>query len=338
MNKAVIFFSSLVLLFCITAFQKIYSELSYIPQGWPAPVYNFRKNSPDEKKIRLGRLLFYDPILSKDNTISCSSCHSQYNAFAHADHALSHGIEGKIGTRNAPALMNLAWSENFMWDGSVNHLDMQALAPISNAIEMNENIGDVILKLQKTSHYSKLFYEAYGDSGITGEHVLKAFSQFLITLVSANSRYDKVMRNETQFTAQEKNGYILFQKNCQSCHTEPLFTNHKFENNGLAVDDSLRDIGRMNVTGKPEDSLKFKVPTLRNIEFSFPYMHDGRFKTLNQVINNYTRNIRHSPTLNAKLAKGIVLSAEEKTDLISFLLTLSDKDFLFDPRFSYLKE
>lgn len=308
------------------------------PQGWPEPVYNFKKNPLNEKKIALGRMLFYDPLLSRDSTISCSSCHSQYTAFTHIDHSLSHGIEGKIGTRNSPALMNLAWSKELMWDGSVKHLDEQARSPIVNPLEMGETMEHVVQKLQADVTYAPLFYNAFGDTVVKPEYVYKALSQFMLTLVSANARYDKVMRGEEQFTTKEASGYGLFKKNCSSCHTEPLFTNGRFENNGLIVDTTLNDIGAMKITKRHGDSLKFKVPTLRNIEYSRPYMHDGRFKDLNQVLNNYIRGIQHTPTLSRQLRKGIYLTPPEKSDLMAFLLTLSDKEFLTDPRFSYPKK
>lgn len=319
----------------IPAFRKRPQELFAVPAGWPKPVYNFRRNPMTPERIALGRALFYEPLLSADNTISCSSCHLQNTAFTHIDHDLSHGIYGRIGTRNAPALMNLAWSSSFMWDGSVNHLDMQALAPISNHAEMDEQIAHVALKLRATTIYPALFYAAFSDSAITGERVLQSLSQFMLTLVSANARYDKIQRGADTFTAREAAGYKLFRQHCASCHTEPLFTNGGFENNGLPPDPSLRDIGLMQVTHRSEDSLRFKVPTLRNIALSYPYMHDGRFKTLSQVLNYYIMGVRQSPTLNPRLSKGIYLNNEEKGALIAFLLTLTDKEFLSDPRFSY---
>jgi cytochrome c peroxidase len=328
----------LLSLVALLSFKTKGPKLFEIPDGWPTPAYDFKKNPLDEKKIEIGRRLFYDPTLSKDSTISCNSCHLQYTAFTHVDHSLSHGIANRIGTRNSPALMNLAWAKEFMWDGAVNHLDVQALAPISNPDEMDEDIAHVLKKLQATKTYPALFYEAYGDSVITGEHMLKCISQFMLTMVSANSKYDKVRRGEDTFTVREAKGYAIFQKNCAACHTEPLFTNMQFENNGLPVDDSLKDIGKMKITRKSQDSLKFKVPTLRNIEFSQPYMHDGRFKTLNQVLNYYIMGVSHSPTLNPRLQKGIYLSNNEKVELISFLLTLTDKEFLYNTKFSYTKK
>jgi cytochrome c peroxidase len=159
-------------------------SLFTVPQGWSAPTYTFANNPLTAQTIQLGRALFYDAILSRNNTISCASCHSQYNAFAHADHALSHGIDDSIGTRNAPALMNLAWQPVFMWDGAIHHLDVQPLAPIHNLIEMDENIQHVVEKLRQSAIYPPLFAKAFGDTTITGERTLKALAQFMVTRVT----------------------------------------------------------------------------------------------------------------------------------------------------------
>lgn len=308
------------------------------PDNWPKPVYDFSSNPLTEKKILLGRTLFYDPVLSRNNIISCASCHSPFSAFTHIDHALSHGISDSIGTRNSPALMNLAWQRNFMWDGAVSNLDMQPLAPITHPAEMGSSINEVVNKLNDSRMYRKLFFNAFDDSIATGEKTLKAISQFMVVLISANSKYDKVMREEAAFTEQEYSGYRLFQKKCSSCHSEPLFTSNDFANNGLCADTTLNDIGRMKITGRAADSLKFKIPTLRNIEYSYPYMHDGRFKKLSEVLNHYTNGIVHSKTLAVQLQKPVVLTANEKVDIIAFLLSLSDQSFVFNPKFQYPKE
>jgi cytochrome c peroxidase len=308
------------------------------PKHFPKSEYNFSNNPLTKEKIELGRALFYDPILSSDNTISCASCHSPYNAFAHTDHDLSHGINDEIGTRNAPALFNLAWHKTFMWDGAINHLDMQALAPISHPKEMNESLKNVVKKLQNKKIYPALFYQAFQDSLITGEHILKALSQFQLTLVSATSKYDEVKSGLTQFSQQEQNGYLLFQKNCNSCHTEPLFSNQKFANNGLRVDTTLNDFGKWMITKHSDDSLKFKIPTLRNLTITHPSMHDGRFRKLNQVLHHYTKGIFQSPTLAKELKNNIQLTPNEKADLIAFLLTLNDKKFVFDQKHQFPRE
>lgn len=335
--KKIIFLFFIIFVTALTSMKSLDDNLFKTPKDWPKPEYDFSRNKLTLKKIELGRLLFYDPILSRNNSISCATCHSQYSSFTHVDHALSHGIDDRIGSRNSPALINLAWHKTFMWDGAINHLDMQALAPINHPDEMGEKTENVIKKLQLSKVYKHLFYEAFGDSSITGEYFLKAISQFELTLVSANSKYDSVMRKETNFTNQEINGYKLFKQNCASCHTEPLFTNQEFENNGLKADTILKDFGRMRITNNPNDSIKFNVPTLRNIEFTYPYMHDGRFKNLSEVLKHYTSGIQNSKTLSKQLLKPIVFSSNEKVDLIAFLITLTDRAFLFNPKYSYPK-
>ncbi len=317
---------------------KCIDELILVPDNWPNPKYNFENNRLTEPKILLGRVLFYDPILSANNTISCASCHSPFSAFTHIDHSLSHGIFDSIGNRNSIALMNLAWQNTFMWDGSINHLDMQALAPLSHPKEMASSIDSLVQKVNKSTLYKNLLYKAYGDSLASGEKLLKSMSQFMLTLISSNSKYDKVKAGKEIFTSQEQIGYYLYKKNCFACHTEPLFSNYEFANNGLKLDTSLNDLGRFSITKNPSDSLTFKIPTLRNIEYTYPYMHDGRFTKLMQVINHYTTGIERNKTLHNKLQMPIILTEKEKVDLISFLLTLSDREFLFNKKFAFPKE
>ena len=301
------------------------------------PHYDLSKLSMSENEFQLGRQLFYDPILSRDESISCASCHLQATGFTHVDHDLSHGIEGRIGKRNSMALMNLAWNTSFMWDGGVNHIELQALAPISSEDEMGSSLKEVVTKLNASKKYKTLFYNSYKDSLVTGQKTLLALTQFVVMLNSYNSKYDKYIRNEKggEFTMQEKNGLAIFKNNCASCHTEPLFTNNEFHNNGLTLDPYLKDFGRMLITNKSEDSLKFKVPTLRNIQFTPPYMHDGRFETLKAVITHYNSGITHSITLAEDLKNNLELTHKEEVDLLVFLRTLTDKEFLFNNRFSY---
>jgi len=311
------------------------NDLFHTPKGWPAPVYDFKKNPLKEEIIYLGRALFYDPMLSKDGTISCASCHSPFSAFTHVDHALSHGIHDSIGRRNSPALMNLAWHKQFMWDGAIHHLDVQALAPISHPAEMGSSISEVVTTLQKTEKYRTQFKKAFGSEEITGEKTLKAISQFLLTLVSCDSKYDRWKKGEVEFSTQEQKGYALYQSYCSSCHREPLFSNYEFKNNGLQPDPSLNDAGRAEITHNPADSFQFKVPTLRNIEYTYPYMHDGRFEKLSEVMNHYGNLNQNHSFLSPELQKLIQLSPNEKIDLIAFLLTLSDKNFVFNKNFQY---
>jgi cytochrome c peroxidase len=306
-----------------------------VPPKWPKPIYDFSKNALTQAGFKLGRKLFFDPLLSKDSSVSCSSCHLQFTGFTHVDHALSHGINGLKGTRNSMALINLAWNNSFMWDGGVNNLEVQPLNPITSQTEMDETLEHVVFKLNRSAAYRKRFLLAFGDSLITGQRVLKALAQFAVALESYNSKYDKHIRHEpgSAFTPEEERGLRLFRAHCDGCHKEPLFMSNTFENNGLPADKELKDIGRMKITGNPDDSLKFRVPTLRNISVSYPYMHDGRFHSLGQVLDHYTSGIMQSRTLAKQLRHGLSLTDDDKKDLILFLQTLTDKDFLFDLRF-----
>lgn len=308
-------------------------EIKYASH-FPSPEYHFKNNPLSAEKIALGRLLFYDPILSKDNSISCASCHSPYNAFAHTDHDLSHGIHDSIGTRNAPALFNLAWQKSFMWDGAIHNLDVQALAPISHPGEMAENIITVVQKLQESKRYPTAFYSAWKDSIITGEHFLKSLAQFQLTLISDNSKYDRVIDGLEEFTSQEKLGYRIFKDNCSSCHKEPLFSTYEFANNGLAPDPTLNDSGKYGITKNPKDRQAFKIPSLRNLKFSYPYMHDGRFKKLNEVLNHYN-SLHGNENKNIGIKEPLNLSSRDKADLIAFLNTLNDESFVFDSRHNF---
>ncbi|MGL2964603.1 cytochrome-c peroxidase [Flavobacterium sp. RSB2_4_14] len=328
-----------ILMIGILSFSDTFTTPLYfeVPKGWPQPNYDFKKNPITEEGFQLGRHLFYDPIISRDSTISCSSCHLQQTGFTHVDHQLSHGIDGKMGTRNSMALINLAWNKSFMWDGGVNNLEVQAINPITNPTEMDEKLENVVAKLQKSSKYRTLFSKAFGDDKVTSQRLLKALAQFTVMLKSSNAKYDKVMRKEATFTEQEQHGYDLFKTNCASCHKEPLFSDDKFEKNGLAIDSTLNDLGRIKISTKNEDAMRFRIPTLRNIQFTFPYMHDGRFKTLTEVVKHYN-SLGHDKNLPAVLAKPMNLSDNDRVDLVVFLQTLTDKEFLFDQRFSFPKE
>lgn len=336
MKKVVLFL--LLILIGATAMRHKYGgkvvRLDY-PKDWQKPNYNFKKKPLTDSVIQLGRKLFYDPILSFDSTVSCASCHLSYTAFTHVDHDLSHGINDLIGERNSPVLINLAWNKHFMWDGSINHIEVQPLAPISHPAEMNESIDNVLKKLNRSKYYKMRFKNAFDADSITTKDFLMALTQFQLILVSDNSKYDKMKRGEVEFSSQEKRGYQLFQNHCASCHTEPLFTNGEFKSNGLAVDTTLNDWGRLRVSRLSEDSLLFKVPTLRNIEFSGPYMHDGRFRSLYDVMDHYAHFTKSSGVLSEELADLPKLSLNQKIDLVAFLMTLTDRDFLYNPEFAY---
>lgn len=306
-----------------------------IPKGWPKPPNNiFIKNKLTEEGFELGRKLFHDGTLSKDGNISCGSCHQQFAAFATFDHDLSHGVENSFSTRNAPALFNLAWMKEMHWDGAINHIEVQPLSPLTAANEMGGNLDTILFYIRKDTAYQRMFKAAFGDKTINSQRILKALTQFTGSLVSANSKYDKVKRGETVFTFYEERGYNIFKAKCASCHTEPLFTDNTFRNNGLARDTSINDLGRFVITQNVDDSFKFKVPSLRNIQVTFPYMHDGRIYSVQQVIDHYTSKIDISQhSLDPLLKNRIKISRQEKTDLTYFLYTLTDSSFLKNPRF-----
>lgn len=304
-----------------------------VPAGWPKPVYDFSGNPVTRAGFALGRRLFYDPQLSRDGSTSCASCHQQFAAFAHYDHPVSHGIRNQNGTRNAPGLFNLAWQPALMWDGSVHHLEVQPLAPISNPVEMDESIEHVVAKLSADDTYKKEFAAAFGSPGIDSQRLLKAMTQFVGTMVSAGSRYDRYTRGEPDaLTATERDGLALFRARCANCHAEPLLTDFSYRNNGL--DAAPRDRGRETVTAKEGDFARFRVPSLRNVALTPPYMHDGRHDTLEQVVDHYADTVQPSPTLDPQLAGGVTLDAAQRAALVAFLKSLSDERFVHDRRYA----
>ena len=221
-----------------------------------------------------------------------------------------------------------------MWDGGINHLDLQPLAPMTDSNEMAESIDNILSKLKADTAYRRMFKAAFGDDNITTQRMTKALSQFVVMMVSANSKYDRVVRGEDSFNLPQRLGYDIFKRKCASCHSEPLFTDFSYRNAGLAEDDYLKDYGRMKITRDPNDSLKFKVPTLRNAQVTFPYGHDGRFNSLLEVMNHYRRGIVNSTTTDSSVRNGIPLSNFEIGQLTAFIYTLTDSSFLNDPRFA----
>jgi cytochrome c peroxidase len=304
-----------------------------VPDGWPQPQYNFINNSLTEEGFELGRKLFYDGNLSADGNYSCASCHEQKASFGTFDHDLSHGINNSHTLRNAPPLHNLAWQKEFGWDGSAKTLDQKITDHISSPIDMGETVENVLNKLKADAEYKKMFAAAFGDTYITSERMTKALSQFMLMMVSSNSKYDKVLRNEATFTAAEQNGYNIFKQKCASCHVEPLFTDYSYRNIGLPLDPFLNDIGRLKVTGKIIDSLKFKVPSLRNADATFPYAHDGRLTGYDQVFEHYRSGVVNGPTTDPNLVNRIPLSNFEFGQLKSFISTLTDTSFLNNKKF-----
>lgn len=293
--------------------------------------------------ISLGKKLFFDKILSGNGTQSCASCHNPRKAFT-VNTRFSDGIDGNFGTRNSMPLFNLAWNynERFTWDGKELSLERQALEPVRNPIEMHANWKTVAQKLQNHPEYPTLFLHAFGVTTIDSTLVAKAISQFERTLISSNSKFDKYLRGELSLTPQEQNGFNVFMDeakgDCFHCHgsnNNPLWTDNIFHNNGL--DATFTDLGLGAVTGDPADNGKFKSPSLRNLAFTAPYMHDGRFATLDEVINHYSEGLKPSTTIDPLMKKvasgGVDLSSQDKADLKAFLLSLSDYDFINNPDF-----
>lgn len=304
-----------------------------IPPGFPQPAYTFADNPLTKEGFELGKKLFYDGRLSIDNEHSCASCHQQIAAFGTFEHDRSHGVNNSHTLRNAPVLFNLAWDTSYNWDGKLKRLTDVAAHKINGRIEMGESYASVIAKLEKDKEYRDMFKKVFRYPFIKPENILKALAQFTGYLVSANSKYDQYKKGLVAYTTQEERGYQLFKVNCASCHVEPLFTDHSFRNIGLPVDNFLKDYGKRNWTYKSEDSLKFQVPTLRNVYISSNYMHDGRFNTLLQCINHYRSGVQASPTLDPLLTNGITLTNAEANDIAVFLRTLTDSTFITDPRF-----
>lgn len=311
-----------------------------IPSNFPPLAYDVANNPPTEKGFELGKKLFYDGRLASDGIVSCGFCHIQADAFTHHGHTFSHGVDDAIGTRNTPPIQNLAYQTTFMYDGAASHLDLQPIIPFTSPVEMNGNFSDAIIMMKADATYQKLFKIAFTDGQINAENILKALGQFMVMVTSSNSRFDKFRRNETGgiLSQQEQAGYILFNQKCASCHATDLFTDNSFRNNGLQVNPAINDIGRYRVTELDQDLHKFKVPSLRNIEKTAPYMHDGRLFTLEAVMEHYNSGVVNSNTLdpllktNGKL--GIPTTEVEKTQIIAFLKTLTDTQYLTDKRFS----
>ena len=301
------------------------------PYGFPDMIIP-EDNPMTVEGIELGRKLFIDPILSGDGTQSCISCHLQSANFSDTNQ-FSTGINGMHGNRNASTIINAGWNNSNFWDGRAITLEEQAFSPVVDPIEMNDTWSNVENKLNSNSEYIQLFKQAYNIDYIDSTHVVMAIAQFERTLISNNSKFDKYSRGEEVFTKSELNGFAIFNSekgDCFHCHGTSLFTDNLFHNNGLDVEPFL-DLGLGKITENTNDNGKFKTPTLRNIEVSAPYMHDGRFATLEKVIEHYDSGGHFSSTVDPlmkKLGVGLNLTNQEKSDLIDFLKTLTDYDYI----------
>lgn len=322
------------------------------PYPWPKTAY-FPAMPMDSNNLvtvegaELGKHLFYDPILSVDSTFSCASCHHQEYAFS--DYAkVSVGVYGDSLTRNTMPLFNLAWYPAMFWDGRSPSIENQVFHPVSNPIEMNLNWAEAEKRINRNSYYRSEFKKIFQINYIDSNHIAKAIAQFERTLISANSKYDKVLRGETHLTEQEYRGFVLANDqskgNCLQCHTsdaDALGTTRRFSNNGLNAAQTMSDFadqGLAEFTKNASHAGQFKIPSIRNIGFTAPYMHDGRFETLEEVLNFYSDNLQHSYSRDSKLAPitstGFKLTHQEKEDIIAFLQTMNDSSFISNPEFA----
>lgn len=308
------------------------------PKGFPSmPI---PANNPlTVEGVKLGKKLFFDKILSGDNSIACANCHAPENAFSDPN-KFSLGINGSIGNRQSMPIQNLAWGSTFFWDGRVSSLEEQALKPVTNPIEMHETWRNASEEINLDKSYQQAFFKAFGTSRADSTLITRAIAQFMRTLISGNAKFDKWKRGEATLTPEELSGFDIYRDlnrgDCIHCHVEnALFTDNSFQNNGMDL--TLTDLGLGGVNGNVFDQGKFKVPSLRNLEFTAPYMHDGRFQTLEEVIDFYSEEVHAespniSPLMEHKDKGGALLTAQEKSDLKAFLLTLSDPDFIYNPK------
>jgi len=305
--------------------------ISYSVPGVP-PMSVPSSNPTTVQGVALGRRLFYDTRLSGDNTMSCGTCHQQEFAFGDANNRFSLGIDGNPGDRNTPALSNVGFTTALFWNGRAASPEEQARAPVTNPIEMHTTWPEVVAKLRQDSEYPDLFGLAFGNDSITEDRVVQAIAQFERSMISANSAYDRwrASSQSAPYPEEARRGFFLFfteTGDCFHCHSDFSFTIQEFRDIGL---DAVPDSGLARVTGLPEDYGKFKIPTLRNVAVSAPYMHDGRFATLEQVVDHYNSGGHRSPNLDPfiRVGEGLGLTAQQKSDIIAFLHTLTDSTFL----------
>jgi len=327
-----------------------YDTTSYNLQtgAFPAPV--FTDNTPTNAGVLLGRMLFYEKLLSKNNTQSCANCHIQSHGFTDTAR-FSLGVEGRRGGRQAMSVFNTAWhTKGFFWDGRSTLLRHQSLMPIQDPLEMNETLENVVAKLSAKKEYKDQFFRAFGNSEVNAEKISLAMEQFMNSIISNQSKYDKFLAGSATLSENEERGRKLFfteyneffpaqsGADCAHCHSGFNFSNNDYRNNGLDLASDIVDIGREKVTQNIADKGKFKVTSLRNIALTAPYMHDGRFGTLEEVIDHYNSGIKLSPSLDAALqatmGTGLRLTAQNKADLVAFLNTLTDNTLATDSRYT----
>lgn len=311
-----------------------------IPEGWPSPVVP-EWNPTTQQGVALGRALFYDPILSADSTVSCATCHRPELAFTDR-RPRAVGVAGRTGRRSSMSLVNVGFAfHGLFWDGRAATLEEQSLHPVTDPLEMDNDWETVLGRIRDHAEYPRLFRAAFGTAPLDSMLIARALAQFERTLISKDSRYDRMVRGEINFTLAEQRGWTLFfdasrsvpHAECNHCHVDPLFANPTFHNNGLVDEDDESDesdLGREEVTANRYDRYKFKVPTLRNIALTAPYMHDGRLKTLEEVLDHYNSGGHPGVNVSPNVRK-LGLNAQDKADLLAFLHSLTDTTFVKNP-------
>ncbi|MTI32665.1 cytochrome-c peroxidase [Xanthovirga aplysinae] len=340
----------IVRLFSALIFSLIFYFFFFTPRDFPkedwTAIPSPERNPITTPGVLLGRKLFFDPLLSANGEVSCASCHRQDLAFSDGQSLGRNGVSGNQLLRNAPVLVNLAWQPAFFWDGGARDLESQVFSPLTHADEMGKDLKILIAELNSDGEYTKLFKKAFQIDSISSAYVARALAQFERTIISFNSSYDQFLKGDTTLSDLALKGLKLYRTKCNSCHTEGFFTDHSYHNNGL--DSVFNDqylgekLGRFRISRDSSDLGKYKTPSLRNIAFSGPYMHDGRFATLEEVLEHYTTGVMKSKTLDSLLVQkdgrvGIALSEKEKKAIIAFLESLTDQSFLSNPSFGEIE-
>ncbi|MBI1185057.1 cytochrome-c peroxidase [bacterium] len=348
MKRNILFASSVVLLlaslFGCGGKQADDASFNYNIPAYIKPFAEPEYNKATQKGVALGRALFYDKNLSAAGTVSCASCHIQQKSFSDGLPQRQSELSGNKLMRNAPALINLGWMEGYFWDGGAPNLEFLNTGPLTSHDEMGQDLRQLVVLLQKDKQYQHMFMEAFGKDSIEFSDVSNALSQFSRSLISFGSAYDQWKSGGKELSEEAMKGYTLYKEHCSTCHTEGLFTDNSYHNNGLDsafANDTLFGIekGRYRITRRAEDMGKFKTPTLRNLSFTAPYMHDGRFANLQEVLQHYSGDLHQSATLDAALkgedgSLGIDLSEADKMALTAFLEALTDYDFVENPAYS----
>ncbi|OJV55824.1 MAG: cytochrome-c peroxidase [Bacteroidetes bacterium 43-16] len=352
-KKLLVIFSVLAAVIVINSCKKEPKETPdepYILDTGTFPKPDIASDNPLTREgVKLGRMLFYEKMLSRTNTQSCASCHMQQFAFNDTAQ-FSLGVKSLPGKRNAMSVVNMAWNTNeFFWDGRAHLLRHQSLKPVQDPLEMDETLHNIVTKLQASETYRQQFRRAFGTTNIDTLLISKALEQFMNAIVSNRSKYDDYLAGKATLTPQEERGRFLFfteynpafpaasGADCQHCHGGANFENDQYMNNGIDDDASFTDVGREAVTGLARDKARFKVPSLRNVGLTAPYMHDGRFRTLEEVVDHYNlvkNSVTLDPSFQQQLPGGLQLSASDKSALVAFLHTLTDQHLVTNPEYA----